>query len=74
MSSKETIALSSPEFLFQCRASTDDFLGLQANTSNLALKGIIALSAMQEIQTALNITGNNTYGVSTMDYTPQLFG
>lgn len=47
------------------RISTDDFLGSQANTSNLALKGIIGLSAMQEIQTALNKTGNNTYGVSS---------
>jgi len=44
------------------QSSTDDFLGNQPNTSNLALKGIVALSAMQEIQTALNMTGNTTYG------------
>jgi hypothetical protein len=48
----------------ECRSSADGFLGNQANTSNLALKGIIGLNAMQGIQTALNMTGNTTYGVS----------
>ena len=46
-------------FLTAFRVSTDDFLGAQANSSNLALKGIIAIKAMSEIRAALNMSDSN---------------
>lgn len=52
--------------------STDDFAGTLANQTNLALKGIIALKAMEQIG---NLTGNAvTYGATADDYLTQWKG
>lgn len=54
----------------QNQISTDDFAGSLANQTNLALKGIIALKAMEAIG---NLTGNTdfTYGATADAYLPQ---
>ncbi|KAH8834149.1 hypothetical protein DL96DRAFT_1579578 [Flagelloscypha sp. PMI_526] len=47
-------------FLIQESLAPDDFLGKQANSTNLALKGLIGMRAMAEIEGRLGDTGQKT--------------